>query len=111
MAELGGTSVTVDHRCQQAQLGGVFVRLPVTAGSARSTLSAFSQSKPRVVATDRAMTSNMAKVEAINLEHTPADKPVYVALFQDVRNAAEVKQHLLSGNGEFEYAFIDASVV
>lgn len=53
----------------------------------------------------------MAMLQKINLEHIPADKPVFVALFKDVQNAAALKQHLLSGNTDFEYAFIDASVV
>jgi EKC/KEOPS complex subunit CGI121/TPRKB len=36
---------------------------------------------------------------------------VYVALYRDVQNAAFLRQQLLSGNKEFEYAFIDASMV
>ena len=53
----------------------------------------------------------MTMIEELSLEHCPVDRPVYVALFKDVRNAAVLRQHLLSGNEAFEYAFIDASVV
>lgn len=34
-----------------------------------------------------------------------------MGLFQDVRNARFLRQQLLDGNGDFEYAFIDAEVV
>lgn len=34
-----------------------------------------------------------------------------MGLFQDVKNATFLHQQLLDGNGDFEYAFIDAEVV
>lgn len=34
-----------------------------------------------------------------------------MGLFQDVRNARFLRQQLLDGNGDFEYAFIDAEVI
>ncbi|CEI68211.1 EKC/KEOPS complex subunit [Fusarium venenatum] len=50
-------------------------------------------------------------LETVTLEHLPASHKVYVALFRDVKNAAFLHQQLLTRNSEFEYAFIDASVV
>ncbi|KAM0233259.1 hypothetical protein ACHAPO_007338 [Fusarium lateritium] len=50
-------------------------------------------------------------LESVTLEHLPASHKVYVALFRDVKNAAFLHQQLLARNSEFEYAFIDASVV
>lgn len=50
-------------------------------------------------------------LEAVTLEHLPASHKVYVALFRDVQNAVFLHQQLLARNPEFEYAFIDASVV
>lgn len=34
-----------------------------------------------------------------------------MGLFQDVKNTTFLHQQLLDGNGDFEYAFIDAEVV
>lgn len=34
-----------------------------------------------------------------------------MGLFRDVQNAKFLRQQLLEGNGEYEYAFIDADVV
>ncbi|KAI9764335.1 MAG: hypothetical protein M1835_007598 [Candelina submexicana] len=53
----------------------------------------------------------MALLQAIHLSHLPPDRPIYVFLFQDVKNAAFLRSQLLSGNSDFEYAFIDASVI
>lgn len=50
-------------------------------------------------------------VLSVNLEHTPLELPIHISLFRDVENSAFLKQQLLDGNEEFEYAFIDASVV
>jgi EKC/KEOPS complex subunit CGI121/TPRKB len=50
-------------------------------------------------------------VQTLHLEHVPRQYPIHIALFKDVENCALLKQQLLSGNEEFEYAFIDASVV
>lgn len=50
-------------------------------------------------------------VETIQLEHVPDTHAVHVALFRDVQNAAFLHEQLLGRNAEFEYAFIDASVV
>jgi len=41
----------------------------------------------------------------------PPDLALHVALYRDVKNAAFLKQQLLDGNTDFEYAFIDASMV
>lgn len=50
-------------------------------------------------------------VEEIHLAHMPPDLALYVALYADVENAAFLKEQLLAGNADFEYAFIDASVI
>ena len=36
---------------------------------------------------------------------------IYVALFRDVSNAAFLRQQLVQGNTDFEYAFLDATSV
>ncbi|KAH7231949.1 hypothetical protein NW759_013261 [Fusarium solani] len=50
-------------------------------------------------------------LETVTVEHLPASHKVHVALFRDVQNAAFLHQQLLGRNPDFEYAFIDASVV
>jgi EKC/KEOPS complex subunit CGI121/TPRKB len=50
-------------------------------------------------------------LESLHLEHLPPNYNVHVALFESVTNAAFLHQQLLSGNTDFEYALIDASVV
>lgn len=50
-------------------------------------------------------------LETLDIPHLPESRSVYVALYRDVQNAAILRQQLLSGNKEFEYAFIDASMV
>ena len=53
----------------------------------------------------------MALLQTIHLEHLPPGYDVHVALFRDVKNASFLHQQLLAGNVDFEYSFIDASVV
>ncbi|EXJ87348.1 hypothetical protein A1O3_04307 [Capronia epimyces CBS 606.96] len=50
-------------------------------------------------------------LQPIHLAHTPADLTLYVAVYREVENASSLKQQLLAGNTEFEYAFIDASMI
>ena len=50
-------------------------------------------------------------IKTLHLTHLPPDLAVQIALFQDVENASFLRQQLLSGNKEFEYALIDASAV
>lgn len=45
------------------------------------------------------------------MSHMPPELALHVALYRDVKNAAFLKQQLLDGNADFEYAFIDASVI
>ena len=52
-----------------------------------------------------------AALETINLSHHPASLPIHVALYRDVQNAAFLRQQLITGNADFEYALIDASMV
>ena len=49
--------------------------------------------------------------QEIHLAHTPPDLPIFVALYAEVENAPFLKEQLLAGNSDFEYAFIDASMV
>lgn len=53
----------------------------------------------------------MSALETINLSHLPASLPIHVALYRDVQNAPFLRQQLISGNSDFEYALIDASMV
>lgn len=50
-----------------------------------------------------------ASLETINLPHLPL--PVHVALYRDVQNAPFLRQQLIAGNSDFEYALLDASMV
>lgn len=51
------------------------------------------------------------ELEIVKLEHLPEDYTIHIALFHDVENAAFLHEQLLGRNSDFEYAFIDASVV
>lgn len=53
----------------------------------------------------------MALLETIQLSHLPQNTPVHIALYRDIKNASSLREQLLSGNVDFQYAFIDASVV
>lgn len=53
----------------------------------------------------------MAQLKMLHLAHLPSDLAVYIALFQNLENAAFLRQQLLDGNADFEYALIDANVV
>lgn len=52
----------------------------------------------------------MATGSTIELPHLEG-YPVHVSLFKDVKNAAFLRQQLLDGNSDFEYAFLDATTV
>ena len=49
-------------------------------------------------------------MEVITLPHLP-DHPLHIALFEDVQNASFLRQQLLAGNTDFEYAFLHAPVI
>jgi EKC/KEOPS complex subunit CGI121/TPRKB len=49
-------------------------------------------------------------METITLPHLPGS-PIQACLFKNVQNAAFLRQQLLEGNTDFEYAFLDASVL
>lgn len=50
-------------------------------------------------------------LETVHLPHLPPDLPIYISLYRNLQNAPFLRQQLLSGNRDFEYAFIDASMV
>jgi EKC/KEOPS complex subunit CGI121/TPRKB len=50
-------------------------------------------------------------LQEIRLPHLPPGLPIYVALYRSVGNAAFLKEQLLAGNTDFEYAFIDATII
>ncbi|KAL4875936.1 kinase binding protein CGI-121-domain-containing protein [Aspergillus karnatakaensis] len=50
-------------------------------------------------------------LETIDLPHLPSSLAVHAALYKDVQNASYLRQQLLSANTDFEYAFIDASMI
>ncbi|KAL2350780.1 kinase binding protein CGI-121-domain-containing protein [Cryomyces antarcticus] len=52
----------------------------------------------------------MAHTQTITLPHLTSN-PLYVSLFENVKNAPFLRQQLLDGNTEFQYAFLDASAV
>ena len=53
----------------------------------------------------------MPFVQSLTLAHLPPDLAVHVALYTDVQNAPFLRDQLLRGNPDHEYALIDASVV
>ncbi|KIW09543.1 uncharacterized protein PV09_00416 [Verruconis gallopava] len=52
----------------------------------------------------------MSPGTALQLPHLP-DFLIYALLFKDVKNAAHLRQQLVAGNTEFEYAFLDATKI
>ncbi|KEZ45890.1 hypothetical protein SAPIO_CDS1262 [Scedosporium apiospermum] len=50
-------------------------------------------------------------MDSLTLEHLPTDCIVHIALFKNIKNAAFLHSQLLARNADFEYAFIDASIV
>jgi EKC/KEOPS complex subunit CGI121/TPRKB len=50
-------------------------------------------------------------LKTLNLAHMPPELAVHVALYRDVENAPFLKEQLLAGNTDFQYAFIDASMI
>ncbi|OKL56385.1 hypothetical protein UA08_08334 [Talaromyces atroroseus] len=53
----------------------------------------------------------MSLLETVCLSHVPDNIPVHVALYKDLKNAGFLRTQLISGNADFQYAFIDASVI
>lgn len=54
--------------------------------------------------------SNAAEVKVVVLPFLP-DYQLHIGLFKDVQNAPHLRQQLLAGNADFEYAFIDATSI
>ena len=53
----------------------------------------------------------METLATFHIAHLPTQLAVYIALFRDLRNASFLRQQLLAGNADFEYAFLDAASV
>ena len=53
----------------------------------------------------------MNAISTLHVCHLPVDLAVYVALYTSLKNACFLRQQLLDGNSEFEYAFLDATSV
>lgn len=50
-------------------------------------------------------------LESVAIEHIPPSHKVYLALFKDVSNADFLREQLLARNHDFEFAFVDATIV
>ncbi|KAH7122138.1 protein CGI121 [Dactylonectria estremocensis] len=50
-------------------------------------------------------------LETIPIDHLPSSHTIHAVLFRNVKNAAFLHQQLLARNAEFEYGFVDASVI
>lgn len=50
-------------------------------------------------------------METVHLPHLPQTHALHITLFQNVENAVFLRRQLLDGNTDFEYAFLDASVL
>ncbi|CAH0057732.1 unnamed protein product [Clonostachys solani] len=50
-------------------------------------------------------------LETVTLDHLPASQTVHIAYFRNVRNAAFLHSQLLARNPDFEYGFVDASII
>lgn len=50
-------------------------------------------------------------VETIHLAHMPSELALYATVYRNVQNTQFLRDQLLAGNSDFEYAFIDASTV
>ncbi|GAM38300.1 hypothetical protein TCE0_033f08915 [Talaromyces pinophilus] len=53
----------------------------------------------------------MSLLETVHLSHVPENIPLYIALYKDLKNASFLREQLITGNAEFQYAFIDASTI
>lgn len=50
-------------------------------------------------------------IQTLQLSHLPPTHSLHIALYRNLTNASFLHQQLLAGNTDFEYAFIDASIV
>jgi EKC/KEOPS complex subunit CGI121/TPRKB len=50
-------------------------------------------------------------MELVDLPHLQLEHRLHIAFFADVKNSAFLRRQLLEGNAEFEYAFLDASLL
>jgi hypothetical protein len=55
-------------------------------------------------------TFSMSVGTTLQLPHIPG-YAIHALLFRDIRNAAFLRQQLIAGNADFEYAFLDATKV
>ncbi|KAI9659005.1 MAG: hypothetical protein M1821_001965 [Bathelium mastoideum] len=52
----------------------------------------------------------MASMQLITLSHLSAN-PLYIGYFRNVQNVSFLRDQLLTGNPDYEYAFVDASAI
>lgn len=50
-------------------------------------------------------------VQQVHLAHLPSDIAIYATIFRDVENSGYLREQLLAGNTDFEYAFVDATLL
>ena len=50
-------------------------------------------------------------LKELHLSHLPPELAVFAAQYKNVENAAFLRDQLKAGNADFEYAFVDASMV
>ena len=53
----------------------------------------------------------MDTLATFHIAHLPTEITVYIALYRGLKNASFLRQQLLDGNADFEYAFVDATSV
>lgn len=49
-------------------------------------------------------------METVTLPHLP-NQPLHIILFRNLANAPFLRQQLLQGNSDFQYAFLDAATI
>lgn len=71
----------------------------------------FAFSAPPTLELAQHKTAETMAIHTIQLQNIPVAHEVHIVSFKDVENASFLREQLLGGNAEFEYAFVDASTV
>jgi hypothetical protein len=83
---------------------------PVIGGVAKGPKPSPNPSKEPPASSLVRRQQNMVHVRTFTLPHYE-DYPVQVALFRNVSNATFLRSQLLQANADFDYAFLDATMV